>query len=65
MFAKLNWFLELNTIVCAAGGWAGGDIAGEGVFEAVDKMWKFNVNSAVACAHVASSKLQEVRCLAN
>eukprot|EP01094_Clydonella_sp_ATCC50884_P027921 TRINITY_DN822_c0_g1_i1.p1 TRINITY_DN822_c0_g1~~TRINITY_DN822_c0_g1_i1.p1 ORF type:complete len:231 (-),score=74.56 TRINITY_DN822_c0_g1_i1:105-797(-) len=48
-----------DALVNVAGGWAGGGIKNESVFESVDKMWKFNVQSAVAASHIASALLRE------
>jgi len=48
-----------NAIVCAAGGWTGGDVKSKDLLQGVDKMWRFNVQSAVACSHIASHFLAD------
>jgi dihydropteridine reductase len=50
----------LDVIVSVAGGWVGGDIKDDGVFGALDRMWKFNTQSSVAAAHIAAKHLKEV-----
>lgn len=50
---------SLDVVVCAAGGWAGGDIKSKDILAGVDKMYKFNIQSAVACSHLASHYLKE------
>jgi dihydropteridine reductase len=50
---------KLDAIVCVAGGWAGGSIGDESIFESVAKMHSFNVNSSVASAHLAANYLRE------
>eukprot|EP00029_Vermamoeba_vermiformis_P004113 TRINITY_DN14642_c0_g1_i1.p1 TRINITY_DN14642_c0_g1~~TRINITY_DN14642_c0_g1_i1.p1 ORF type:complete len:237 (+),score=80.28 TRINITY_DN14642_c0_g1_i1:64-774(+) len=54
---KLN--TGLDVIVSVAGGWVGGDIKDDGVFGALDRMWKFNTQSSVAAAHIAAKHLKE------
>uniref|UniRef100_A0A7S4IAM6 Dihydropteridine reductase n=1 Tax=Vannella robusta TaxID=1487602 RepID=A0A7S4IAM6_9EUKA len=50
---------SLDVVICAAGGWAGGDIKSKDILAGVDKMYKFNIQSAVACSHLASHYLKE------
>jgi len=50
---------KLDALICVAGGWAGGNIATESSLSAVDKMWKFNVQSAICASHVAALHLKE------
>jgi len=50
---------KLEAILCVAGGWSGGDVSTEGMFESVEKMWKFNVNSSVGAGHLAAKALAE------
>merc|ERR1712000_432967 len=45
---------KLDVVVCAAGGWVGGDIKSKDIMATVDKMYRFNVQSAVASSHIAS-----------
>jgi len=47
----------LDVVVCVAGGWVGGGIKEADVFKQVDKMWSYNVQSALAASHVASRQL--------
>jgi len=49
---------KLDAVFCAAGGWSGGNIADPETFAAVDRMWKFNVQSAVTAAHIAAHHLK-------
>eukprot|EP01098_Paradermamoeba_levis_P000154 TRINITY_DN10161_c0_g1_i1.p1 TRINITY_DN10161_c0_g1~~TRINITY_DN10161_c0_g1_i1.p1 ORF type:complete len:249 (-),score=80.40 TRINITY_DN10161_c0_g1_i1:56-748(-) len=49
---------ELDVLYCAAGGWVGGSVNSDDVFQTVDKMWKFNLQSALASAHVATKFLK-------
>lgn len=51
--------VTLDVVICAAGGWAGGDIKSKDILAGVDKMYKFNIQSAVACSHLASHYLKE------
>ncbi len=48
-------------MICAAGGWTGGNAASDDIFASVDKMYRFNLLSAVATTHVATKTLKEVR----
>jgi dihydropteridine reductase len=50
---------KLDALLCVAGGWLGGDIASEETFASIEKMWKFNLQSAVTAAHVAAHFLKE------
>jgi len=50
--------LSLDVLVCAAGGWAGGNAAADDFFTGLDKMWRFNVQSAAASVHVACHALK-------
>merc|ERR1712130_306683 len=48
---------SLDVVVCAAGGWAGGDIKSKDILAGVDKMYQFNLQSAVASSHLATHHL--------
>ncbi|KAH3756879.1 dihydropteridine reductase [Pelomyxa schiedti] len=48
--------IELRAIVCVAGGYAAGNVK-EDIFKTLDKMWKLNVQSAIAVAYIASQVL--------
>ncbi|MDP2434564.1 MAG: SDR family NAD(P)-dependent oxidoreductase [archaeon] len=48
---------QFDAIVNAAGGWAGGAIASEDSFAAIERMMAFNLNSALVASHVASHHL--------
>jgi len=48
---------KVDTVVHTAGGWVGGTI-GNGLFAKADKMWEFNVRSALCAAHVAANSLK-------
>jgi len=50
---------RFDAVVCAAGGWTGGNVAADDVFASLDKMYRFNVVSAVAAVHVAAKALKE------
>eukprot|EP01087_Luapelamoeba_hula_P001400 TRINITY_DN11120_c0_g1_i1.p1 TRINITY_DN11120_c0_g1~~TRINITY_DN11120_c0_g1_i1.p1 ORF type:complete len:253 (+),score=61.49 TRINITY_DN11120_c0_g1_i1:35-760(+) len=50
---------RLDVVVCVAGGWLGGDVKNESIFDGVDQMFSFNVQSSVAAAHIAANFLQE------
>jgi len=41
------------------GGWLGGNVKDEAIFDGVDKMFNFNVQSSVASAHIAAHFLKE------
>jgi dihydropteridine reductase len=43
--------------VCVAGGWAGGSAKDDGIFDSVQKMWEYNVQSAVTASHIAARSL--------
>lgn len=48
---------ELDLVVNVAGGWAGGDIADSETLQTVDEMWKMNVMSSVAAAHIGANRV--------
>jgi len=50
---------DLDALVCVAGGWLGGSIAEDDIFTKTERMWNFNVQSAIASSHVASKLLVE------
>ena len=54
-----NQKASLDVVVCAAGGWAGGDIKSKDILAGVDKMYQYNMQSAVASSHLASHFLKE------
>ncbi|KAL6043061.1 Dihydropteridine reductase [Balamuthia mandrillaris] len=54
---KLN--AELSAVICVAGGWVGGNVKSPSIFDEVDKMWSFNLQSSVAAAHLAANFLKE------
>merc|ERR1711935_13714 len=45
---------ELDLVVNVAGGWAGGDIASSETLLNVEEMWRMNMLSSLAAAHVGS-----------
>eukprot|EP01113_Clastostelium_recurvatum_P006266 TRINITY_DN1283_c0_g1_i1.p1 TRINITY_DN1283_c0_g1~~TRINITY_DN1283_c0_g1_i1.p1 ORF type:complete len:246 (+),score=62.38 TRINITY_DN1283_c0_g1_i1:49-738(+) len=47
----------LQAVVCAAGGWAGGNIKDETLFEGVDRMLSVNLLPAVTASHIAAHLL--------
>ena len=57
--ALLNSHLQLDAVICAAGGWLGGDIRSKDIFINIEKMHKFNMESAVTCSHLASHFLKD------
>eukprot|EP01096_Ripella_sp_DP13-Kostka_P011775 TRINITY_DN4815_c0_g1_i1.p1 TRINITY_DN4815_c0_g1~~TRINITY_DN4815_c0_g1_i1.p1 ORF type:complete len:246 (+),score=113.93 TRINITY_DN4815_c0_g1_i1:42-740(+) len=50
--------VQLDAVVCVAGGWVGEDIKSKSIFKNVDKMHKFNVESSIACSHIAAHFLK-------
>ena len=50
---------EFDCVINVAGGWVGGTIADENLLASVDKMWSFNVQSAVLSSHLACKHLKE------
>jgi dihydropteridine reductase len=49
----------LNAVICVAGGWLGGNVKDDSIFDGIDKMFNFNVQSSVASAHIAAHFLSE------
>jgi len=49
---------ELDGVISVAGGFTMGTIKDESIFDSLNKMWSFNVQSAVAASHVASHMLK-------
>ncbi|ELR16129.1 dihydropteridine reductase [Acanthamoeba castellanii str. Neff] len=49
----------LDAVICVAGGWLGGNVKEESIFDGVDKMFEFNVQSSIASAHIAANSLKE------
>lgn len=48
----------IHTVINVAGGWMGGNATSDtGVFDALDKMWEFNVKSAFAGTCIVEVKL--------
>lgn len=47
----------LGAVVCVAGGWAGGSVADNSLFDAADAMIDSSVRPALAAAHVAAHRL--------
>ena len=45
--------LECRAVLHVAGGWCGGGVSDAGFLESVDRMWRFNVQSAALTAHMA------------
>jgi dihydropteridine reductase len=45
--------LECRAVIHVAGGWCGGGVSDAGFLESVDRMWRFNVQSAALAAHMA------------
>jgi len=50
---------SLDAVICVAGGWLGGSVKDDSIFDGVDKMFEFNVQSSVASAHIAARALKE------
>ena len=51
--------VKFDAVVCAAGGWVGGDIKSKDILSSLDKLYHFNIESAVAASHIASLFLKE------
>ncbi|EGC38570.1 hypothetical protein DICPUDRAFT_28422 [Dictyostelium purpureum] len=51
--------LRIDTFVCAAGGWTGGDASTDGYLSSVKKMIDMNLYSALAAARLGSKLLNE------
>jgi len=45
--------LECRAVLHVAGGWCGGGVSDAGFLGSVDRMWRFNVQSAALAAHMA------------
>lgn len=45
-------------VFCTAGGWAGGDISSDSVFDGVEAMYHACIQSSVLAAHLASTLLR-------
>lgn len=50
---------KYNAIICTAGGWTGGEIKDENVFESVNKMHKVCTLSALLTAHLSCHFLDD------
>jgi NADP-dependent 3-hydroxy acid dehydrogenase YdfG len=53
-------FSELDVLICVAGGYVHGSVKESNIFAQLDRMYKFNIQSSVAAAHVACHFLKEV-----
>jgi len=51
--------IGLNAVVCVAGGWLGGNVKDESIFDGIDQMFTYNVQSSIAAAHIATNFLKE------
>jgi len=51
--------VHFDAVICAAGGWTGGNAASDDLFAAFDRMHRFNTLSALATTHVAAKALKE------
>lgn len=49
----------LDVVACTAGGWVGGNIKSDHLFDGLNKMLSANVISAVAACHVAAKFLKK------
>eukprot|EP01112_Ceratiomyxa_fruticulosa_P011013 TRINITY_DN2954_c0_g1_i3.p1 TRINITY_DN2954_c0_g1~~TRINITY_DN2954_c0_g1_i3.p1 ORF type:complete len:271 (+),score=67.95 TRINITY_DN2954_c0_g1_i3:348-1160(+) len=49
---------HVDAVVCVAGGWIGGAINDDKIFESVDRMLSMNLSSAIASSHIASKVLK-------
>ncbi|KAJ1913509.1 hypothetical protein H4219_005188 [Mycoemilia scoparia] len=56
--ANIDDAYDVDAIICAAGGWAGGNAGSESLFDSVEAMYKQSVYSSVVASHVASKKLK-------
>ena len=50
---------KFDCVVCVAGGWSGGSILDDNLLQGIDKMWSFNVQSAVLSSRIAAKHLKE------
>ncbi|KAF0689636.1 Aste57867_18935 [Aphanomyces stellatus] len=48
---------KVDAVVCAAGGWAGGDIASQDAVDNLSQMYSMNMESALLSAHLAAKYL--------
>jgi dihydropteridine reductase len=51
--------IKLDVLICVAGGYVHGSVKESTIFAHLDKMYKFNIQSAVAAAHIACHFLKE------
>ena len=49
---------EFNIVVCAAGGWAGGDVDSDEFIESLNLLWQLNMQSAATATHIATKFLK-------
>ncbi|KAJ1678949.1 hypothetical protein EV182_003031 [Spiromyces aspiralis] len=49
---------NVDAVICVAGGWTGGSIVSEDVFEATERMYQQSVYSSVIAGHIASKCLK-------
>ena len=47
-----------DIVVCAAGGWSGGDIGSDEFPESLNSLWQLNIQSAATAAHLAAKFLK-------
>lgn len=61
MISILNWYLEFDLVVNAAGGWAGGDLtqSPSDLYFGIETMWNMNTISAISAARIATTNLKE------
>ena len=50
---------KVKSVVCVAGGWAGGGVSHEDVIKSSELMWKQSVHSSLIAAQLASKHLAE------
>lgn len=58
-FINLITLDNVDSVVSVAGGFVMSGIKEDAIFETVEKMWSFNVQSAVLASHVAANVLKE------
>ena len=49
----------LKGVFCAGGGWAGGSIGDDNIFEAISQMNAMNLDSAILSSHIAINHLSD------
>lgn len=52
-------FIELDSVVCVAGGFMMETVKDDDIFAHMDRMYSFNISSSLAASHIASHCLKK------